>query len=400
MRRSVLAAVAGAALALSTASGAQAQVGPPPTAAITISSPKADGTQIFSGPGTTSGSVHADGTGGATVLWVKAALAWGKQSAPPPMPTARSICGVAPAADPNPNPQTCAGGGADVTFTDAPLPVPAYNGPYQLVLTAHVQDGIGQQADVTRSDVRFGVAVSAATPTNFKASTSTKNRLVTLGWDRNTEPDLWGYGVYRLPPGQKTPGKDATFKVLQSDPKDGNRVSVIDDKVPAAGGEYTYLIQAIRPGATADINTSFTISGRATVKVTVAPGTPGATEPPTTPGPNGGGGTPVIRGGGANTPRLSSASSPTISGNSTATSEPVAPDPGFVRDLPYGAATTIPGEDPGDESSVAINQEGGKAKSNQRGLLIPAATGAILFVAAFQLRWLKKRLEEPATPLT
>jgi hypothetical protein len=245
------------------------------------------------------------------------------------------------------------------------------------------------------NNVKFGVAVAPAKPATLKISAA-KDRKVTLGWDRNTEPDMYGYAVYRLEPGQKTPPKQPTVVVLQPDAKDGNRVSAPDNPPPPAG-EYTYLVRAVRPGATADVFTSQTISDAASAKVTLPAGPP---TPTTTPPPPGSGsplgGAPVIKGTGSNAPRLSSASAPTQS--ATPTSEAVTPDPGFVHDLPYGA-TTIPGEEEGDNPSVAINQTGGKAKSNQRGLLIPAATGAILFVAAFQLRWLKNRLEEPVAPL-
>src|SRR4051794_16545210 len=128
MRRSLLAAAAGAVMALTVAPGARAQVGVgPPTATINITSPNPDGKQVFAGPGTTSGKVHADGTGGAGILWVKAALVWAKPDTKPgtapPVPKARSICGVAPDTDPNPPPPTCQGTGtSDVAFTNAPLP--------------------------------------------------------------------------------------------------------------------------------------------------------------------------------------------------------------------------------------------------------------------------------------
>jgi len=392
MRRGLLAAAAGAALAFSVAPAVRAQV-PPPTATVNVTSPKPDGSQIFGGPATTSGTVHADGAGGATVLWVKATLAWAKQGAPPPMPHPIAICGVAPGADPNPAPPTCQGTGtSDVTFTNAPLPVPAFNGPYQLVLTAHVQDGLNQAADFTNNNVKFGMAAKPANVSNLKVSA--KSRVVTLGWDRNGEADLTGYDVFRQAPGEKPP-KDPIVRVLQ--PDDGTRVTFIDDGAPAPGGEYIYAVLALRPGETGDIKTSHLYSPNpAVVKVTLPPGTPQSTTPPTQPGAKGGpSGPPTIKGTGSNAPRLSSASAAT----SPSTTEAVAPDPGFVRDLPYGA-TTIPGEEGDDSASVAINQESGKSKSNQRGLLVPAATGAILFVAAFQLRYLKKRLEEPPTPLT
>ena len=71
------------------------------------------------------------------------------------------------------------------------------------------------------------------------------------------------------------------------------------------------------------------------------------------------------------------------------------PDPGFVRGLPYAAGSPAPDNsgNEGDNSSVAVTP--GRHKSNSRGIFIPVAAGAILFVGAFHLRILKRRLDEP-----
>ena len=48
--------------------------------------------------------------------------------------------------------------------------------------------------------------------------------------------------------------------------------------------------------------------------------------------------------------------------------------------------------------AVELNQKGGKGSGSNRGVLVPAAMGAILFVGAFQLRWLMRTLEVPTIP--
>jgi hypothetical protein len=72
----------------------------------------------------------------------------------------------------------------------------------------------------------------------------------------------------------------------------------------------------------------------------------------------------------------------------------VTPDPGFARGLPYAAGSPSPDSAAeGDNSAVAVTP--GRHKSNSRGIFIPVAAGAILFIGAFHLRVLKQRLDEP-----
>jgi hypothetical protein len=388
-RRGLAAAAVGAASLLSFAPRAGAQAVPPPTVTVTITTPKASSPPpVFGAPPTTSGSVHASGFNGATVLWVEAKLVWGKTGGPP-MPKPVSICGPAPDAPPPPAPPPCPGG-PDVTFTNALTPAPAYNGPYQLVVIAHAQDGINQQNDGAK-DVTYSIAAKPANVGTLKASV--KNRVVTVGWDRNTEPDMQRYDVYRQGPGEKPP-TSALVQVEQ--PPSGTRVAFDDDTAPAAGGDYIYTLFAVRTGATGDAKTSVVASNPVSVKATLPPGTPPASPPVTQPGPSGTPtGPPVIKSTMGSIPKLSSASPATTPTTSLAT-----PDPGFVRGLPYaGTNTTLPSGGEGGDASVALTPSGGRHKSNTKGLLVPAAGGAILFVAAFQLRWLKKRLDEPVLPI-
>ncbi|MCU1448931.1 MAG: hypothetical protein JWP02_1101, partial [Acidimicrobiales bacterium] len=223
-----------------------------------------------------------------------------------------------------------------------------------------------------------------------------KDRGVTVSWDRDiSTKDLQSYWIWR-----KGPGDSEFFPIAQTPQvTNGVRMSVPDNGPKSAGGDYVYQLESRRNGHTGDAN-SFVASNKKAAqadKVTVPnppPGTPTTTRP--TIGPGGlAAPPPMVKSTAGYSPKLSSAPAAT-----TATTQPVTPDPGFVRGLPYaGSNTTLPGEGEGGDA-VALTPNGGRQKSNQKGLLVPAATGAILFVGAFQLRWLKKRLDEPITPIT
>ena len=106
-------------------------------------------------------------------------------------------------------------------------------------------------------------------------------------------------------------------------------------------------------------------------------------------------GPPVLKSTTGSFPKLSSGTA------TTPTSEAVTPDPGFVRGLPCGGTnTTLAQRGRGRRRQRGLTPGGGRL-SNQKGVLAPVATGAIiLFVGAFQLRWLKKRLDEPVIPIS
>ncbi|MDQ1375012.1 MAG: hypothetical protein QOJ09_2350, partial [Actinomycetota bacterium] len=129
----------------------------------------------------------------------------------------------------------------------------------------------------------------------------------------------------------------------------------------------------------------------ATTKPVTVPNPPPGT-PTTQPPPAGNGAPPPVV---KTTPVKTSRSPISSSSASPSTTELVSPDPGFVRGLPY-AGGNAPGD--GDNPSVALNHPGGKDSGNGRRVLIPVAFGAILFVGAFQLRWLMRRIEQPLVP--
>ena len=148
----------------------------------------------------------------------------------------------------------------------------------------------------------------------------------------------------------------------------------------------------LRNGVSGD-DTSFVASARTTAKAVTVPNPPPGSPPPPTP--------PGAKGPGAPPPLLRSSpfggSSVGSSGSgSPATTEEVTPDPGFVRGLPYGNRAN-PGDNSSDNPSVGLNRKGGNGSGN-KGVLIPAAFGAILFVGAFQLRWLMRTIEQAPIP--
>jgi hypothetical protein len=287
-----------------------------------------------------------------------------------------------------------------VTFTNAPTPQPAFNGPFQLVVTAHATDGFGQEGEGAGS-VAYKLAVPPPPVGNVKATVD-RNRQVTVSWDRDAgTPDVQTYWVWRKAPGAKD------FIAVSQTPQipSGARMSVLDTTTAGMGGDYVYQVETRRNGPNGDMSPP-AISDRSkstSPKVTVPDppsGTP--TTPPTQPGPTGSSGAPpVVKStptGGSRSAGFSSGVS-SSSGEPVPTTEPVTPDPGYLRGLPYAGQGPKPSQgQEGDNAAVALTP-GGRQKSDRKGVLVPVATGAILFVGAFQLRVLKKRLDEP-TALT
>ena len=236
----------------------------------------------------------------------------------------------------------------------------------------------------------FSAAVPPPIVTAVTA-TAGKDRKTAVSWDRDvTTPDVQSYWIYRKGPG------DTDFKALVITPQlnSGARVTIGDETTANKGGDYVYQVETRRNGASGDGST-FVASDRsksASNKVTVADPPPGSATVPTTPPPTGNAPPPVVRGTPSGVSRNSGFSG-SSSAATTPTSEAVTPDPGFVRGLPYAGSTPGDEGEGGNNSSTAVTP--GRHSSNRRGILIPVATGAILFVGAFHLRMFKKRLDEP-----
>jgi len=222
-----------------------------------------------------------------------------------------------------------------------------------------------------------------------------KTRQTTVSWDRDgTTPDVQSYYVYRKGPGDKDFAP--VLQTLQQN--SGARITVVDSGTQYKGGDYQFEVEERRNGQSGDSST-VVVSDKSksqSNKVTVPDPPPGTPAPPPTQPPSSNGAPPVVKGTPTGVTRSSGFSSSGSSSTATTpTSEAVTPDPGFARGLPYAAGSPAPDNsgNEGDNSAVAVTP--GRHKSNSRGIFIPVAAGAILFVGAFHMRILKKRLDEP-----
>jgi hypothetical protein len=403
MRRGLCAAAAAVVVALSTApvfiAPAGAQSGPTVTASpLTLTPTPNSAGNVATNNLSVSGHFHVAGGLQPTFNWVSVNLSWRGKAPGPPVPGPYTICGTPPSGTPPAGP-ACSPG-ADEDFKNSPLvPGPAYNGPYRVNATGKATDGVGQSDTQSTSNIDFAIAAPPPNVTGVTAAVN-KDRSVTVSFDRDAvTPDVQSYWIYRKGPGET----DFKPRLQTAQQASGARLSVPDPGPANAGGDYLYQVETHRNGATGD-NASFVVSDRTksqSNKVTVANPPPGATTVPPPP-PSSDGAPPVVKGTPSGVTRNSGFSSPGSSPNTTPTSEAVTPDPGFERGLPYAAGSPAPdnsNSNEGDNSAVAVTP--GRHKSNSRGIFVPVAAGALLFVGAFHLRILKKRLDEPpSTGLT
>jgi hypothetical protein len=271
----------------------------------------------------------------------------------------------------------------------------AYNGPYDVKVVASGQKIIGAVTNgspvSTQATTAFKVEVAPAPPGDVSASANPDGS-VTVKWSRNTEPDLVGYQV------QRRVGS-SSFQPVGSavpQPRDGSTVRWTDASTATTGGQYEYVVVAVRPdgdGAVSDRATA--TSAKAGVSVPVPPGAPGSpgaagaagtgapASGPVTPAP----GAPFATKGapldlssflspGGAVPALSVPGAPTI------------PDGGFSATLKYGAKTA--GDDAAGDSLVGITGSTGRKK-----LLLPVAAGLVLCMTAAHLRRFNRRVPGP-----
>ena len=110
----------------------------------------------------------------------------------------------------------------------------------------------------------FVLAIPPKTPTGLKA-TASKDRKVTLVWDRNGEADLYFYDVGRKGPGEK----GFTIIVKETQPPPNVKPTFQEDKPPTAAGEYQYQVTAVRYGQSGDSNPAFLLRSAPAGPVTV-----------------------------------------------------------------------------------------------------------------------------------
>jgi len=263
--------------------------------------------------------------------------------------------------------EACPCGPTPVRFSSKPIPVPT-NGRYR----ANVVASGKVLSDVKGSRSRaFGVAAPPRAPQDVKVEVSPE-RVVAVSWARNTEPDLLGYTVLRKGPGADTYVPIA-LNVAQPQP-DSPRVSFSDSLAALTGGEFTYQVRAVRPGATPGSR----VTSEPATSEPVSLGAPAPTGPGTAPGSG-------LLG-----------TFPPAQTNSTAarprTVEP--PDTGFSEALPFGARPSEEEqvEEPAEPRSFGVATPESEFAARGRPL-VPVAAGAVLLLLAIHVRLLTKRME-------
>lgn len=253
-------------------------------------------------------------------------------------------------------------------------------GRYRVKVEASGRGVLGEPRSGTGFSGTFRVKAPPARPTDVKAEVSPE-RIVTVSWARNNEPDLLHYTVNRK---NMADGSSAPVGGKVAQPASG-RVSFVDPVPALVGGDFSYDVFAVAPGPTPGSPPLTSLPGTSD-KVAVA-------------APPGG-----AAGSGAGGPGAGFAGFPPAQPNSTAASRPrfaEAPDTGFSESLPFGARP--PGEqlEEGEEAAEPRTLDVGTTTTTSefvaRGRpLVPVAAGAILLLLALHLRLLNSRAK--ATP--
>jgi len=310
-------------------------------------------------------------------------------------------------------------GQADVTATATPsgnsvsFPVDLpRNGSYDVTLTASWRhNGLDSNTGTATSSRSFLVAVPPAPPTNVKTAVDAASRAVAITWKANSEPDLIRYEVKRAK------GNSTEFTTLAK-PRAGE-TSYIDSTTSAAGGDYRYLVVAVRKGVPGNEELSSdpsAMTADAVAKVpdpppppTTAPaaGTPGAA--PATGGTGTGTGTassvPAGSPGALTTPGSVDLSGFNTVRNQTRNAPPRTvslPDPGFQSTLPFAPGETISDEplidEGGDLGELAADSPqyrelGEESSSNEKARTMAFfAAGLLATVLLMHVLWVKSEV--------
>lgn len=225
----------------------------------------------------------------------------------------------------------------------------AYNGAYTATITAKGRPrsiiGLGPEETATAS-VEFVVAAPPARPTGVKTAVDAAARSVTVTWEENAEPDLIRYEVKRAR------GTSNDFSVVAR-PKAGE-TSITDATTAVAGGDYRYLVVAVRTGAPGGEDLSSDPSAVSADAVAKVPDPP---LPPTTvsAGAGAGAGSGTASPLPASSPgALATSGSVDLSGfnavrnqaRATGPRSLVLPDPGFQSTLPFASPDGEGADDP------------------------------------------------------
>jgi len=352
------------------APAAQAPADPGPDPSVSVDAPAVDGARA-----TVSGSVNMSGP----LDWVTGVAITVDSRQHPGAPASCSPCGATLNQSPS----------ASFSFT---TPGFAYNGPYDVSVVASGQKIIGAVTNgppvSSRATTAFKLEVAPAPPTGVTAVPNPDGS-VTVRWSRNTEADLVGYQVQRR---TGTSGFQSVGSAIPQPPEGSSTVEWTDPSTGATGGQFEYLVVAVRPdadGAVSDRATAASIG--VAVSVPVPPGVAAAAPGPGAAGP--GLTTPAPGGAASNKPaaslNLSSFLTPGGAPPAIASaSAPAIPDGGFSPALNYGRRNddvTVRGD------SEAILSD----PTDRRGLLLPVAAGLLLCMIAVHLRRFNRRVLSP-----
>lgn len=256
----------------------------------------------------------------------------------------------------------------------------SWNGPYRARVVAKEVLVLGLGEATSEATVSFRMEIPPANPEGVRAEAN-PDRTVRVTWARNGEPDMIAYRVQRKDAGAST-FHDVGGAVPQ--PSSGSAVSIADPAT-AAGGTFTYQVQAIRAGRSGDASTAVGSGFSATQVVLPAlaagpPGEPGKPPPPDGPPQNA-----------APTPNLSaflkgSGALPTAS----VPQAPSIPDGTFSENLPFA---TPPAAKGGRAGAIGLSAD--PAANSARAVLIPVAGGILLCLVAFHVRRFNRWLVAP-----
>jgi hypothetical protein len=191
---------------------------------VTVSSPSDD--FLAQAPFPITGSAHAEGNQGViTKLSVTLSGDDGWTA-----PTTQNYSGSAGG--------VFSGGGGDVSFNWANN-APAYNGPYTVTVVAQGTYQAFGTRDTNPTTVHrtVHVEIPPATPTGVSASKPDDSTVATVKWNKNAEPDMAGYDIWRSYQGAAAKRIGGT---------DASKTSFTDDLAGQAPGQYKYGVYAVR----------------------------------------------------------------------------------------------------------------------------------------------------------
>ena len=282
----------------------------------------------------------------------------------------------------------------------------AYNGAYSATITATGRQrgivGLGPEETATQT-IDFLVAAPATPPTGVKAVVDAASRAVTVTWKANPEPDLIRYEVKRAK------GTSNDFTVLAK-PKAGD-TSYLDASTASGGGDYRYLVVAVRAGVPGDeelTSDPSALTADAVAKVPDPPPPPTTAAPAVAGTPAAGAGTassvPAGSPGAVATPgKVDLSGFDTVRGQTRSVTPRTVPlpDPGFQSTLPFPSVAsdgTLDDEQGGGDAELAADgtqyrELGAESSSDSRARTMTFfAAGLLATVLLMHVLWVKSEV--------